>query len=96
MSVFAWAWGETSKLWVMNWDPLCILVNRFEGSWAGLGRSGKSTLGPGRGLFHQPLKCGQDLGVGGDDLMSKPTVKAGLGGFCTNTVITCPPSSDRK
>lgn len=34
MRIFTWAWGEISKLWVMDWGPLCILVNRFERSWA--------------------------------------------------------------
>lgn len=42
MRVFTWAWGETSKLWVMDWGPLCILVNRFERSWAGWADQGRA------------------------------------------------------
>lgn len=70
-----------SKLWVMDWGPLCILVNRFERSWA-VHWSGKGTLGPRLRAFPPAPQMWPGPGCVGGDLMLKPTMKAGLGGFC--------------
>ena len=67
--------------------------------WEGLGRAGQIREGHPRArkrAFPPTPQMWPGSGCVGGDLMLKPTVKAGLGRFCTNTVITCPPSSGRK